>query len=215
MFDTRNVIEKLRNCNGFFTTHRYPPWLRFREDKQFSFNFRERREAFINTDTRRFEIQTSDMWPLPQRQSLSTKSHVLTHDNFAFRKGLIVSGLMHNSPRAMLVWTHEYVFTPFSPITHLCKKIEHVILFYLFNRIVLCLKHIILWFNIKGNILYKSKDSLFQFKLMFFVCLFNLLFSWFFDWWFIDWLARKRGLCMFVYVVKTTSILVMREFCFI
>ena len=161
MFDTRNVIEKLQNCNGFFTTHRYPPWLRFREDKQFSFNFRQRREAFINTDTRRFKIQTSDMWPLPPRQSLSTKSHVITHDNFAFRKGLIVSGLMHNNPRAMLVWTHEYYF-----------------------------------------------------KLMFFVCLFNRLFTWFFDWWFIDWLPRKRGLCMFVYVVKTTSILVMRDFDF-
>ena len=29
--------------------------------KEFSFNFRQRREAFMNTDTRRFKIQTSDM----------------------------------------------------------------------------------------------------------------------------------------------------------
>ena len=50
------ITEKLRNCNGFFTTRRY-----YDKDKEFSFNFRQRREAFINTDTRRFKIQTSGM----------------------------------------------------------------------------------------------------------------------------------------------------------
>ena len=62
-------------------------------------------QAFINADKRRFKIQTSDIGlPPPPWQSLSTKSHVImTQDNFAFRKGLIVSGLMHNSPaKAML-----------------------------------------------------------------------------------------------------------------
>ena len=33
------------------------------KDKEFSFNFRQRREAFTNTDTRRFKIQTSEMGP--------------------------------------------------------------------------------------------------------------------------------------------------------
>ena len=35
------------------------------KDKEFSFNFRQRREAFTNTDTRRFKIQTSEMGLLP------------------------------------------------------------------------------------------------------------------------------------------------------
>ena len=30
-------------------------------DKEFSFNFRRWHEAFLNTNTRRFKIQTSDM----------------------------------------------------------------------------------------------------------------------------------------------------------
>ena len=34
-------------------------------DKGLSFNLRQRREAFINIDTRRFKIQTSDMGPPP------------------------------------------------------------------------------------------------------------------------------------------------------
>ena len=33
------------------------------KDKEFLFNFRQRREAFTNTDTRRFKIQTSEMGP--------------------------------------------------------------------------------------------------------------------------------------------------------
>ena len=39
------------------------------KDKEFSFNFRQRREALINTDTRRFKIQTSDMGAPPGRAS--------------------------------------------------------------------------------------------------------------------------------------------------
>ena len=58
------LTEKLLNCNGFFNTHRYPPFLKF------SFNFRQRREALINTDTRRFKIQTSDMGAPPGRASI-------------------------------------------------------------------------------------------------------------------------------------------------
>ena len=34
-------------------------------DKEFSFNFRQWHEAFLNTNTRRFKIQTSDMGPTP------------------------------------------------------------------------------------------------------------------------------------------------------
>ena len=42
------------------------------KDKEFSFNFRQRREALINTDTRRFKIQTSDMGaPPPGRASIN------------------------------------------------------------------------------------------------------------------------------------------------
>ena len=39
------------------------------KDKEFSFNCRQRREALINTDTRRFKIQTSDMGAPPGRAS--------------------------------------------------------------------------------------------------------------------------------------------------
>ena len=59
------LTEKLHNCNGFFTTHRYPSFLKFRQRQRILPNFRQRREAFINTDTRRFKIQTSDMGPPP------------------------------------------------------------------------------------------------------------------------------------------------------
>ena len=40
------LTEKLQNNNGFFTTHRHAPFLKFRQGKEFSFNFRQRREAF-------------------------------------------------------------------------------------------------------------------------------------------------------------------------
>ena len=39
------------------------------KDKEFSFNFRQRSEALINTDTKRFKIQTSDMGAPPGRAS--------------------------------------------------------------------------------------------------------------------------------------------------
>ena len=57
------LAEKLHNCNAFLTTHRHPPFLNFEKDKQVSLNIRQRLEAFINTDTRSFKIQTSDMGP--------------------------------------------------------------------------------------------------------------------------------------------------------
>ena len=55
------LTEKLHNCNGFFTTHRYPPFLKLRQRQRIVVQFGQRREALINTDTRRFKIQTSDM----------------------------------------------------------------------------------------------------------------------------------------------------------
>ena len=39
----------------------FPLFYNSDKDKEFLFNFRQRREAFINTDMRRFKIQTSDM----------------------------------------------------------------------------------------------------------------------------------------------------------
>ena len=42
-----------------------PLFLNSDKGKEFSFNFRQWRKAFINTDTRRFKIQTSDMGPPP------------------------------------------------------------------------------------------------------------------------------------------------------
>ena len=160
-------------------------------------------QALIHTDNRRFKIPTSNVGPpSPAWQSLSTKSHVFTHDNFAFRKGLIVSGLMHNSPaEAMLACLNPWIFFyPFSPFTHLCKKIEHVILFYLFNRIVMRLEHITLGFDIKRNILYKSKVHYFTLNWCFlFVCLLDCSLDFLIDWlidWLIDCMARKRGECL-------------------
>ena len=47
------------------------------KDEEFSFNFRQRREALINTDTRRFKIQTSDMGAPPGRASCIFTDHVL------------------------------------------------------------------------------------------------------------------------------------------
>ena len=99
---------------------------------------------------------------------------------------------MHNSPaEAMLACLNPWIcFYPFSPFTHLCKKIEHVILFYLFNRIVLCLER--LWFDIKGNILYKWKVHYFTLNWCFlFVCLLDCSLDFLIDW-FIDWLAKKE-----------------------
>ena len=42
-----------------------PLFLNSDKGKEFSFNFRRRRKAFIKTDTTRFKIQTSDMGPPP------------------------------------------------------------------------------------------------------------------------------------------------------
>ena len=39
----------------------FPLFYNSDKDKEFLFNFRQRREVFINTDMRRFKIQTSDM----------------------------------------------------------------------------------------------------------------------------------------------------------
>ena len=66
------LTELLQNCNGFFTAHRHPPFLKLRQ-------FRQRRETFINTDTRLFKIQTSDMGPPPhppgRASSISCRFH--------------------------------------------------------------------------------------------------------------------------------------------
>ena len=63
------LTEKLQNCNGFFTMHRYPPFLNSNKDKEFSFNLRQQCEAFINTDMGRFKAQMSSMGP-PSWQGL-------------------------------------------------------------------------------------------------------------------------------------------------
>ena len=57
--------EKLQNCNGFFTTHLYPPFLKFRQSQEFSLSFRQQCEAFTNNDMRLFKTQTSDTGPPP------------------------------------------------------------------------------------------------------------------------------------------------------
>ena len=59
-----SIREKLvQNCNGFFITHRYPPFLNSDKDKEFSFIFQQQRETFLNTDTRRFKTETGDVGP--------------------------------------------------------------------------------------------------------------------------------------------------------
>ena len=49
----REMLTEKLHCNGFFTEHRYPLFLDSNKDKEFLFNFQQRREAFINTDMRR------------------------------------------------------------------------------------------------------------------------------------------------------------------
>ena len=57
VFDTRKMLtEKLHNCNGFFTMHRHPAYLKFWQ-------------RIFDTITRHFKIQTSDMGALPGRAS--------------------------------------------------------------------------------------------------------------------------------------------------
>ena len=53
------VTEKLQNCNGFYG------FKNLDKDKEFSFNFRQRHDAFISTDAKRFKILTSNMGPSP------------------------------------------------------------------------------------------------------------------------------------------------------
>ena len=65
------LTEKLQNCDGFVTMHCYLPFLKFQSRQRIFVQFRQRHEAFINTYTRRFKIQTSDMRPPPGRVSAS------------------------------------------------------------------------------------------------------------------------------------------------
>ena len=70
------LTKKSQNCNGFFTTHRYLPFLNPDEDKEFAFNFCQRREAFINTDrdVLTFRRATWDLPPPPDWQGLFISS---------------------------------------------------------------------------------------------------------------------------------------------
>ena len=55
------LTDKLHNCNGFFTTHRYPPFLKFRQRQRIFVQFPTATWSINIIDTRRFKIQTSDM----------------------------------------------------------------------------------------------------------------------------------------------------------
>ena len=64
----------LRNCRNVMVSLQRIAITLFQnsdKDKEFSFNFRQRREAFINTDTTRFKIQTTVMGPTPGRASIN------------------------------------------------------------------------------------------------------------------------------------------------
>ena len=62
--------EKLQNCNASFTTIRYPPFLKLRQRQRIFVQLPTAMwSIFINTDTRRFKIQTSDMGPPTVRAS--------------------------------------------------------------------------------------------------------------------------------------------------
>ena len=135
MFDTRNVLEKLQNCNGFFTTHRYPPWL----------TFRQRQRVFVQFPTATWSIYKH--WhPFPHPPWQEPIYQVSRHYTEQFRI----------QERLNRIWSH-----------------------------------ITLWFDVKGNILNKSKVRYFTLNLCF--CLFGYLIVhlifWLIDW-LIDWLGK-------------------------
>ena len=66
--------EKLQNCNGFFTTDRYPPFLKFRQSQEFSLSFRQQREAFTNNDMRLFKLRRATRDRPPRAGPLNTVS---------------------------------------------------------------------------------------------------------------------------------------------
>ena len=63
------LTEKLHNCNGFFTTNRYPPFLKFRQRQRIFVQFPTATWSINIIDTRRFKIQTSEMGDPPGRAS--------------------------------------------------------------------------------------------------------------------------------------------------
>ena len=118
------LTELLQNCNGFFTAHRHPPFLKLRQ-------FRQRRETFINTDTRLFKIQTSDMGPPPhppgRASSISCRFHCPAKCPIPVhwlleRKSYILM-------RAKVIYHHHHhhhisIFFP-SPLTHLIGTLSN------------------------------------------------------------------------------------------
>ena len=51
------------------------------KDKEFSFNFQQQCEAFINTDTRRFKIQTSNMRDPPPPPTMAGPVQYILSNN--------------------------------------------------------------------------------------------------------------------------------------
>ena len=88
-----------------------PLFLNSDKGKEFSFNFRRWRKAFINTDTTRFKIQTSDMGPPPPPphpwQGLILRYYYFCHQNTQWKswresKLLLLCLLFRELDHAML-----------------------------------------------------------------------------------------------------------------
>ena len=106
-------------------------------DKEFSFNFRQWHEAFLNTNTRRFKIQTSDMGPTPTtttwRGLLVTLFELLTRTLFERHcvksvqwhyllvlswlfVSVVLSTIMDKSLRTLLRFWGVFQFTQVQPL---------------------------------------------------------------------------------------------------
>ena len=113
---TREILtEKLENCNGFFTTQLYPPFLKFWSRQRIFVEFPTATWIinFVNTDMRCFKIQTSDTGrpPPPQHthrpSTLGRATLVIAHWQSIVwwsRKQIIELFCMLNNPMPNRQW---------------------------------------------------------------------------------------------------------------
>ena len=107
-----------------------PLFLNSDKGKEFSFNFRQWRKAFINTDTRRFKIQTSDMVPPPHThththpwQGLILRYYYFCHQNTQWKSW------RESKQEIILSWSKLLLFLFFRELDHaMLRRLEKRIL---------------------------------------------------------------------------------------